>query len=81
MANETRKPTIAADVLESFRGRAMDAQRRAAESLCSLSKARLACTVCGVEQMLTIEKTLEYLANGWPCHCDREMVIRTGAPR
>ncbi len=28
--------------------------------------------------MLTVESAEEYLANGWPRHCDYEMEIRTG---
>ncbi len=76
MSDVTAK--IAADVLEGFMARGNEARRRAAESLCSLSKARLVCTSCRQEEMLTIEATLRYLANGWPQHCDREMEIRTG---
>lgn len=65
-------------VLEEFRRKENTARREAAERICALSRARLACQVCRAEELLTIEMTLQYLAYGWPlCH-GQEMVVKTG---
>ena len=69
---------IAAEVLEAFMARGNEARRRAAESLCSLSGARLVCRECGVIEMLTVESSLRYISTGWPNHCGKEMEVRTG---
>lgn len=72
--------TSVQQVLSDFRRRENAARRAIAESLCALSKARLHCNACHREQILTVESSLEYLADGWPNCCGEEMSIRTGDP-
>jgi hypothetical protein len=69
---------VAAEALRFYLDPANDPRRKIAERLCALSEARLVCKQCNREEMLTIESSLGYLANGWPKCCGAEMEIRTG---